>query len=525
MTSSTACYIVNTLWSLLNSPTNYRFDQACRSVKECQENYLIKLLSRNASTAYGDRHGFKHIQSIEHFQNTVPLTTYEDYRPYIDRIAQGEKSVLTCEDVKLFEPSSGSSSPEKLIPYTDSLRRDFQQGIGPWITSLYRQYPQTKHGKTYWSISPQNHTDRTHGKIPVGFDNDSSYLGFLGKWLFSQVAVHAPEISAPTDDETFKTRTLLALLAERNLRLISVWSPTFLTLLCEYFLENEKHILSLLSSSPNQQTRKRVEEIGRRKSRYDFNQIWPGLEVISCWTDSSSREPARRLQSYFPGSVIQGKGLLATEAFVSFPYLPGYSPVLAVTSHFFEFQAQDGQCFPAHQVEQGESYSVVVTTSGGLYRYRLGDYVLVKGFIGQAPCLEFTGKSDLVSDLFGEKIHAAHAAESINSVVQGYDFAMLAPDNIGIHWNYTLYIESDRLIHKGAVALLEQKLCENPNYRHCIRTGQLSSVRIFRVNKSAALTYTTRLSQKGMRLGDIKPAPLSKLNNWSDYFTGEYETS
>ncbi len=523
MTSTIACRTVNTLWSLLNFRVSCNFRQACHNVKECQENYLLELLRRNSSTVYGKRNCFEHIHSIEHYQNSVPLTSYEDYIPYIDRIAQGEKSVLSCEDIKLFEPSSGSSSAEKLIPYTDSLRRDFQRGIGPWITSLYHQYPQVKQGKTYWSISPKFSTNRLHGRIPIGFDDDSSYLGFLGKWLYSQVAALGPELSTQTDDDTFKTKTLITLLAERKLGLISVWSPTFLTLLCEYFLENEEHILLSLSSSPDLHKRKRAEEISRRRSNNDFNEIWPNLGVISCWTDSSSWEPSRRLQTYFPSTTIQSKGLLATEAFVSFPYLPDHSPVLAVTSHFFEFMAQDGQCFAAHQVESGKTYSVIVTTSGGLYRYQLGDFVLVKGFIGQAPCLEFKGKSDLVSDLFGEKIHATHAAESINSVLQEYDFAMLAPDNFGTNWNYTLYVESDTFIAPDTPALLEQKLCENPNYRECIRTGQLSFAKIFRINKAAALTYTTRLSKKGMRLGDIKLSPLSKFHNWSDYFSGEYE--
>ena len=64
---------------------------------------------------------------------------------------------------------------------------------------------------------------------------------------------------------------------------------------------------------------------------------------------------------------LQGKGLIATEAFVSLPLLPDCDPVLAVNSHFFEFNdTETGDIRLAHEVEEGKVYSVIVTTGGGL---------------------------------------------------------------------------------------------------------------------------------------------------------------
>ena len=139
-----------------------------------------------------------------------------------------------------------------------------------------------------------------------------------------------------------------------------------------------------------------------------FERTWPDLAVISCWTDGASAAEARRLREFFPTTAIQGKGLLATEACVSLPLAAGRGPVLAVRSHFFEFTTDDGRCLAAHEVEAGTEYSVVVTTGGGLYRYRLEDRVLVTGFLGTTPTLRFLGKAGHVCDRYGEKLHVRH---------------------------------------------------------------------------------------------------------------------
>ena len=125
------------------------------------------------------------------------------------------------------------------------------------------------------------------------------------------------------------------------------------------------------------------------------------------------------------------------------PFAPGRDPVLAVRSHFFEFMTDDGDCLGAHQVEQGREYSVVVTTGGGFYRYRLEDRVLVTGFLGVTPTLRFLGKADYVSDRYGEKIHAGHVGRVLDTLLTGVQcrFCMLAPDRLDDGPCYTLFIE------------------------------------------------------------------------------------
>ena len=127
--------------------------------------------------------------------------------------------------------------------------------------------------------------------------------------------------------------------------------------------------------------------------------VWPRLRVVSCWGDAQATLPARELQRRLPGVVVQSKGLLATEAFVSIPFR-GAHPV-AIRSHFYEFIDDGGAVRLAHELQRGGSYRVVVSTGGGLGRERLGDLVEGDGFVDHTPSLRFLGRSGNVSALCG----------------------------------------------------------------------------------------------------------------------------
>src|SRR5208282_4815920 len=102
---------------------------------------LARLLSANSSSAYGRKFGFSSLRTPGEFQERVPIVAYDDLRPWIDRILAGEKRVLTEEPVLMLEKTSGSASPAKYIPYTASLRHEFQRAVGAWMLNLYAHHP------------------------------------------------------------------------------------------------------------------------------------------------------------------------------------------------------------------------------------------------------------------------------------------------------------------------------------------------------------------------------------------------
>lgn len=504
------CYLLNSLCQLLYRREYRRFLNTA-DVEAVQADKLREILRNNRNTRFGRAHCFSRISGYAGYARQVPLSEYDSYRSLLDAAAAGEPDVLTAGRVRLFEPTSGSSSAKKLIPYTDGLKREFQRGIRPWLCDLYRNCPGVKRGKSYWSVTPV--TDQggfTRGGIPIGFEEDGEYFGKLEKRIFDLVFAVGGDVKYARDMDVFYFRTCLDLLRCRRLTLVSVWNPTLFLLLLEYMRENSARLLAQLPE-------RRAKELGPALAAGAYSRIFPHLRLISCWGDGNAGPYARRLKALFPGAVLQPKGLLATECFVSFPLLGEEGARLSVYSHFFEFiDCGSGQIYLAHQLRQGGLYEVVVTTSGGLYRYRMRDVVrVVAAGPGRVPAIRFAGRNDRTSDLFGEKLGEALVRRVLVRLGVGDSFAMLAPE--GEH--YVLYTQC---APPPDPARLEALLRESYHYDYCRSLGQLKEARVFAVTGSPEQDYLERCAAGGQRLGDIKPSPLSLRGGWDTVFKGGY---
>lgn len=494
---------------LLSCLGEYRRFASISSLKRQQEQKLLELTRRNRDTEYGKKYGFSAIRTVKEYQQSVPITTYEDYRPYLEKISHGRQGVLTREPVLLLEPTGGSTSGSKLIPYTQSLREEMQRGVRSWMANLYSAHPGVMDGKSYWSVTPAATRRRTPGGIPIGFDDDAEYFGGVEKHLLRLLFTAPPDIARERDMDHFYFRTALALLECESLALISVWNPTFLLLLLEYMEQNRPALLAHLPPE-------RIPPVARglRQGRYDS--IWPGLRVISCWCDAESRSYAQKLHLRFPGVTVQPKGLLATECFVSFPLAGLRGGVLSARSHFFEFcSLADGRIYLAHQLRRGESYEMIVSTGGGFYRYRLRDVVRIMGHTAGLPRMEFLGRAGRISDLFGEKLQEDFVAESLRACGHGGGFALVAPETD----RYVLYTGSP---HPPDAGKLDALLRRNFHYDYCRKLGQLKSPRVYRVTGEPERAYIAHCVDRGQRLGDIKPTLLARFGGWERYFSGYY---
>jgi hypothetical protein len=522
-------YAANALWVASCLPEWRRFQHAVNHVEETQAKILRRYLHRNRETEYGRKHQFAQIVFTSQYQKNVPLTTYDDYSEYIQRIGEGEASILTVEPVRMFELSSGSTAASKLIPYTGTLKAEFQRGIAPWIHNLYTNVPGLKQGPAYWSITPLVDGKRfTPAGIPIGFESDSAYLGLFGKWLADSVMAVPNDVKHISDMDSFRYVTLLCLLRQPNLRLISVWNPTFLNLLLAPLSGWWDHLLEDIARGTvsKQDVELRFSPDPKRASilkafsPMDFQSLWPHLRLISCWMDGASASYTHQLEELFPRTRLQGKGLLATEAFVSLPILGAEGSVLSGNSHFFEFIDDQGDVHLAHQIQKGKMYSVVVTTGGGFYRYQLHDLVEVIGHWAQAPCIRFLGKADHISDWFGEKLEERFVARVLEDVFAKHamtpSFAILTPEDRD-GFRYILYLESERFIEKLNEDL-DLGLRANFHYDYCRKLGQLQAVEVVYV-VNGAQTYLTACLARGQKLGNIKQNVLQKTTGWRDFFT------
>ena len=226
--------IANSLWTASNVPALIQFRRALNRPAETQLQLLRDYLARNADSAYGKTHDFGSIRNYDEFARRVPLTDYGDIEPWIERIRRGESDVLTSDTVTHLIPTSGSTGARKLIPFTTGLQCEFNRAISPWIASLYSRHPSVALGTAYWSISPALQIqDAEPSAVPIGFEDDLSYLGGAKKRLVNSVMAVPSELRQVSDMEQFRYLTLLCLLRKRDLRLISIWHPSFLSLLLD----------------------------------------------------------------------------------------------------------------------------------------------------------------------------------------------------------------------------------------------------------------------------------------------------
>ena len=531
--------IANSLWLASSFPAARRFRGALNHPAETQMQLLRGYLARNADTAFGKTHGFAGIKAYEEFACRVPLNNYDDLKPWIERIMRGENNVLTSEPVTHIIPTSGSSGARKLIPFTTSLQHEFNRAIGAWITNLYSRHPSVALGTAYWSISPAIQINNPEwSAVPVGFDDDSAYLGGASRRFVDAVMAVPSELRLVSDMEPFRYLTLLCLLRQRDLRLISIWHPSFLSLLLDALPAHWENllrdierggcrcsdllppiVLRALNRLPMPRRARQLKSANPMRPET----IWPHLKIISCWGDGHAKFAKADLDRRFPSALVQSKGLLATEGVVTIPFSD--SQPLAVCSHCFEFIDTRGKIRLAHQLKKSETYEIVMTTGGGLWRYRLQDEVEVTGFVGQTPTLRFLGRKGNVSDHFGEKLTERFVAQAIRAATAGLmstpRFTLLAPDEDHSGYGYTLYFEGH--VKKGIVERLDELLCENPHYALCRKLGQLRPPRLFKIKVGGYEAFAARELSRGKRLGEVKPVSLSNESNWSQHFQGDYQ--
>src|SRR5260370_12429957 len=291
-----------------------------RSVRRAQENpaaaqaaLLDRMLRANASSADGRKLGFRRVGTAGEFQRAVPIVGYDELRPWIERIKVGEQTVLTEEPVLMLEKTSGSSTAAKYIPYTSSLRREFQRAVGAWMFDLHAHQPAMVCGTAYWAITPlAREPEFTSGGLRVGFENATEYLGAPEPFLLRKILAVPEDVAHVPDLATALYVTLRFLLQSPSLSFISVWAPSFLTILLEHLHNNAERLLADLRDGalrpPGQlpdaiapalhrslradaaRTR-RLEHAWRESGTLRAQDLWPNLRVLSGCTEPPSPPP------------------------------------------------------------------------------------------------------------------------------------------------------------------------------------------------------------------------------------------
>jgi GH3 auxin-responsive promoter len=445
--------ISRTLIPMMGRRSAKRFEAATLDPMREQQRRLAAIIERNRSTAYGREHGFASIQTVAQWRRQVPVVDYEDLRPWVDRMARGEESVLTAEVPILFARTSGTAGEPKLIPVTRTCRQDHAEQIRTWFFHAWSDHPSIWSGKLLSLVSPavEGYTD---AGIPYGSASGHTYR--------SLPAVARRAYAIPYDvfeirDYEAQYYTIMRIGLAEDVRFLGTANPSSILRLCEMADRHADRLLADLSDGtlsrdldvpdrvrgliqpalrPMPARARRLEEARhRRRGRLLPADYWPDLALIGCWTGGTVGGHVHRFGQWFDpdgscGVAVRDWGWLSSEARGSIPISDDRrGGVLSVGSSFYEFvPAEDLEADPegrtrwrfrsADELEIGDEYYAFLTTTGGLYRYDINDVIAVVEKHNGAPVIEFRRKGRGVTSLTGEKVSSTQVVRAFEAAAR-----------------------------------------------------------------------------------------------------------
>jgi hypothetical protein len=447
-----------------------RFLSATKRATAVQEQALLTKIRRNADSQFGYDHRFSRVRSAKDFVRQVPIRTYEDHQPYIDRVKVGDFRALfgPNQRVLMFALSSGTTDKPKYIPVTEPFLKEYRQGWNACGIKALLDHPHAFLRPILQTVSRIDET-RTAAGIPCGAI--SGLMAANQKRLVRKYYT-TPAVAGDISDATAKYYTIMRLAVPKDVSWMVTASPATQLRLAQVADEHREQLIrdvhdgTLWAELPigadirnalrsrlgaNCEAGKRLERIVSEHGALLPKHYWD-LGFVANWTGGTIGLYLQDFPESFGNTPIRDIGLLASEGRVSIPVDDGTpAGILDITSHFFEFIPRDGieesspPALRSHEVEVGQEYFVLMTTSSGLYRYHLGDLVRVVDFVNEAPVIEFLNKGEHVSSISGEKLTEHQVVQAMD---QAADVAgtrvmnfVLAPQ-----WSrpprYVLHVES-----------------------------------------------------------------------------------
>lgn len=449
-----------------------------------QQSLLKKLIKSYQKTTK-----YQHLSTIGDFK-TLPIVPYEDIESDLNADRLKFQKMIVPQKPNIWEKTSGSSGVAKYIPYTPGLMKAFHSLLFVWAADIFLNGPKFEKGVTFLSLSaPFYDQDKGEFVKNHSFDDDSEYLPFWVRLLFGYRLVIPKNLKQSQNPFDFKFKLALELIQRKDLEIFFVWSPTYLLSLLDFIEKNQSELIQQIDPS-------RKERINHSIGRWE--ELWPNLKLISCWTDGSASLFIPELKTKFPNSLVQGKGLLATEAPMTVPLFQATAPIPLIENVFFEF-LQGDKVFEINEIEINQEYEIVISHLGGLLRYRMGDRVRVVGRYNDLPCLKFLGRVGRISDMTGEKLNEEAVQSLMVELLEPGESAFLIPQT-KTSFYYELVHDSKRV---GFCQLIQEGLMRLHHYRQSVSLGQLTPLQEVIVT-NARETYTNMAMERGMIEGDIK---------------------
>lgn len=398
-----------------------------------QREVLQHLVTSAQYTSFGKKYNFTKLFTVKDFKKAVPIHEYDDIKPYIQRMMDGEENVLWNTPVNWYAKSSGTTSDKsKFIPISEeSLQDNHYQANKDVLTNYYKNFPGSELLTGKGLVVGGSHQINKYNE-DVQYGDLSAVLmqnsPFWGQWL------RTPELSiALLDEWETKIETLAQATANENVTSLA-GVPTWTLILL-----------------------KRILEIKNVKT---VKEVWPNLELYI--NGGVSFVPYREQFERIIGAPINYLEVYnASEGFFAAQEKPEDDGMTLFTEHgiFYEFMPveeygkENAKTVGLNEVQIGKNYAIVISTTGGLWRYLVGDTVK---FTSVNPYrVLVSGRLKHYMNAFGEEVIVdnsdkaiAYAAQQTNAIVSDYTAAPLyfSENSNGAHeWLVEFEKEPDSL--------------------------------------------------------------------------------
>jgi len=513
------------------------FLKSLDSPQHTQQAALAAIIKRNRSTEFGKAYGLQTVHNDLEFRDRVPIHTYEDLRPYIERQIESNHSELNPMRPTLYMKTSGTTGMPKYIPLCDDSLAAYRriQNLSTFIQ--YNAAPGIFSGKLLTLVSPM-----IEGRLPNGTPY-GSMSGVVRHSLPSIILSKSllPEEALESLDYEDRYRLVAAIaVCAPDISCLASANPSTFIRLSEIINANYDAILSLattgnldaLGVSFSDSLRATIKTLctpsasrlvalkNLAGSQIRFSDLWPQLRGVVTWTSGNCGLLIPRLaQQLSPAARIIDMGYLASEFWGTITVDPKTNvgvPTLA--DNFFEFIEPEAwgngvrETSLLHELEVGRQYYILVTTPHGLYRYFINDLIEVFGRYRNTPTIRFAQKGKGVTNLTGEKLYESHIIQAVQVAavrlnIELDSFMMLADRKSR---SYALYIETRSLpdLVQFATVFNDALGDANVEYTAKLKSGRLQASSVRHVNTGTFAKFKHAAISAGQREGQFKTIKL-----------------
>lgn len=359
-----------------------------------QDSIFRQLIEAGKKTEFGKEFQFSNIKTYEDFARQVPISEYEDLKPYIDKTMKGTQNVIWNTDIEWFSKSSGTtSSRSKYIPVTtESLEECHFKGGKDMISLFLSNYPDSKVflGKSL-TIGG---TLETNPLNPDGI----ARAGDISAVIMQNLPIWAQFIRTPSLET--------ALMGE--------WEAKIEKMATETMNENVTSIAGVPTW-----TILLIQKILELKKAKNILEVWPNLEVF--FHGAVAFGPYRKLfKELIPSEKMHYMETYnASEGFFGLQDQKDSDELLLLLDYgiFYEFipmeelDKENPQLVSLADVKIGKNYALVISTNAGLWRYKIGDTIK---FTSTYPFrFHVSGRTRHFINAFGEEVIVENAEKAI----------------------------------------------------------------------------------------------------------------